>query len=740
MSSRRQFLKIGTLGAASFAAPSAYSMRCVTMTYNTGNPLGSTDFRDFDDNVKSLDIRLTSRAVREAPDRLGVMRKTWHGIEQDFEDGQSERHQRFNAFIASSGYQFLGDYAAGIEITEYNHIVRDSDGEFWRLSGKVGLPYTTSGSGLPEKDAFVPIGDAALRQELADPDSGASMVARGVVAVASIVDLLELPRRAQREDLRYLVKGYHAGSSVGGGEFYWSPSDISSESSSDPSMSVYVAPDGGASGGFVRAHAAPFQADWLGSSSLAQLPPFVKGEVVLRDGAYTAPQSVTARTDIHFTTPRHATLNGLPVYRTAPRARVVPPADFPWRPPMIVTEHGGTFRGHVDLWSMEKASRAADSITYYLDPVKGSNGADSDGLTPSTAYRSFDHAFNQAVAAGTGNLVLKLASGHYHRRVGWAGKQFAGNLTVLCEPGTLITTAEMFSQLTWSNEGGGVWSTVRTVAQTRYGIFDKAVLDQYGKPSCYTPVESVDQVAPGTFYYDSATSTMYTRTADSRTPDEHVMVMVNEQNGLQVQGTVYVRGATFIGGDLGSFSTGQGANVVALFEDCDFSGSGGGDGLRALNTGLVIVKNCHGHNNFRDGFNYHTPNQSGSRALEVDCQAWSNGLNKLSTDPQNSNGTSAHESYTIVRVNTVAWDNYGPNIVDVGDVSAWCIGCRAADSAATHVDQRGDYTFTDNVSAWMDGCTGGFAGYQFRLTNNANVKVRGWSGGYNVTCSPHLRG
>src|SRR5690554_129417 len=122
-------------------------------TYNTRNPIGSKDPRDLYDNAENLDEAVNTRTAESWGDRFGVQRKTWWGMEQ-----------RFNDFIASSGYQFLGDYAAGIEITEYNQIVRDSDGEFWRLSGQVDLPYTTTGAGLPEDDSFTPLGDAVLRQ------------------------------------------------------------------------------------------------------------------------------------------------------------------------------------------------------------------------------------------------------------------------------------------------------------------------------------------------------------------------------------------------------------------------------------------------------------------------------------------------------------------------------------------------------------------------------------------------
>lgn len=137
------------------------------MSYNTGNPVPSKDPRDLVDNSESFDIRSTSRTVRETPDRLGVMRKTWYGMERDFAE-----------FLANSGYQPIGDYAPGIEITAYNQIVRDSDGELWRLSSQIELPYVTTGAGLPEGGAFVAVGDAALRQDLASttPGQGASLV------------------------------------------------------------------------------------------------------------------------------------------------------------------------------------------------------------------------------------------------------------------------------------------------------------------------------------------------------------------------------------------------------------------------------------------------------------------------------------------------------------------------------------------------------------------------------------
>src|SRR5690554_2321856 len=213
------------------------------MAYNTGNPLGSTDPRDLYDNAENLD-NLVNGDQAAYNDRLGKSRRSWRGMEDEFA-----------AFIASSGYQFAGDYASGIEITQYNQVVRDSSGEFWRVSGSTELPYTTTGAVLPEGGNFVAAGDAALRQDLASPDKGAAMVARGVVAVDSIADLLALPEGQRKESLRYLVKGYHAGSDIGGGEFYW---DVSRVSESDGGLVLY---------GFIRAPTRYITPEMFGASS-----------------------------------------------------------------------------------------------------------------------------------------------------------------------------------------------------------------------------------------------------------------------------------------------------------------------------------------------------------------------------------------------------------------------------------------------------------------------------------------
>lgn len=146
-------------------------------TYNTGNPIGSTDPRDLYDNAENLD-KFANGTWLTYPDRLGASRKSLAGMEVDFVAAQADKESRFAAFLNSSGYQSLGNYGAGILITAHNQYVMYA-GQPYRLAAAVAVPYTTTGTWAGESSNFVLVGDAALRQELGNADSpalGAEMV------------------------------------------------------------------------------------------------------------------------------------------------------------------------------------------------------------------------------------------------------------------------------------------------------------------------------------------------------------------------------------------------------------------------------------------------------------------------------------------------------------------------------------------------------------------------------------
>lgn len=119
---------------------------------------------------------------------------------------------------AEAGYTLVdGSFESGGTLVNANDVLlQERTGK--AFTGPAG---TVAAGTVPSGPNYINRGDETLRSDLANPDKGAALVARGVVAVDSIADLMALPAGQRKEGLRYLVKGYHVGSDVGGGEFYW---------------------------------------------------------------------------------------------------------------------------------------------------------------------------------------------------------------------------------------------------------------------------------------------------------------------------------------------------------------------------------------------------------------------------------------------------------------------------------------------------------------------------------------
>lgn len=159
-------------------------------TYHTGNPVGSTNPKDLYDNAQNIDYWVLG-PLREYPDRLGVPRLSWAGIEAAFREAQAARDSEFTAdqvqrsldfdaaqvareaafdkFLEGSGWSSLGDYAAGIQIVSHSQVV-DYQGQPYSLKpsvpASVDKPYVTTGDWATEGGNFLLVGDNLLRQLL----------------------------------------------------------------------------------------------------------------------------------------------------------------------------------------------------------------------------------------------------------------------------------------------------------------------------------------------------------------------------------------------------------------------------------------------------------------------------------------------------------------------------------------------------------------------------------------------
>ncbi|WP_226052643.1 hypothetical protein [Dickeya chrysanthemi] len=163
-------------------------------TYNTGNALGSAAAKDLYDNAQNLDVFVNDSISRAAPDRLGVQRKTWHGIESDHSEQMAAFGLEFETFLVQSGYQYAGDYESGpLTLTSRSQLIR-YDGEYWHVAASAGLPFTTTGadsaSWSVDVASLVSVGDAALRSDLIKP-TGAGMIGSMAGTVQTDIDGLE---------------------------------------------------------------------------------------------------------------------------------------------------------------------------------------------------------------------------------------------------------------------------------------------------------------------------------------------------------------------------------------------------------------------------------------------------------------------------------------------------------------------------------------------------------------------
>ena len=111
-------------------------------TYNTGNPIGSTDPRDLYDNSENFDNAVNDRTATTWTDRLGVARKTVFGAFQEIT------------------YKTPEAYAVGLSFltTDANKTVEEAGVIYAPLNS--ALPFTTSGTfSGDDDDRFYPVQD-----------------------------------------------------------------------------------------------------------------------------------------------------------------------------------------------------------------------------------------------------------------------------------------------------------------------------------------------------------------------------------------------------------------------------------------------------------------------------------------------------------------------------------------------------------------------------------------------------
>ncbi|ALQ48057.1 hypothetical protein ATN83_3948 [Raoultella ornithinolytica] len=139
-------------------------------------PVPSTDIRNAVFAGAKLDEEVTG-AGEFYTDRLGVKRLTNTGRNNQFDAAQLDRANRFEQFLLSSGYVFLGDYEDGpFQFSARNQYIRYNN-QYYRLNATTDVGFTTTGTDATsfanDVTHFVLMDGDTLRQSLGSGEEGA---------------------------------------------------------------------------------------------------------------------------------------------------------------------------------------------------------------------------------------------------------------------------------------------------------------------------------------------------------------------------------------------------------------------------------------------------------------------------------------------------------------------------------------------------------------------------------------
>lgn len=141
-------------------------------------PVPSTDIRNTVFAGAKLDEEVTGTGEFYT-DRLGVKRLTNTGRNNQFDAAQLDRANRFEQFLLSSGYVFLGDYEDGpFQFSARNQYIRYNN-QYYRLNAATDVGFTTTGTDATsfanDVTHFVLMDGDTLRQNLGSSD-GANLI------------------------------------------------------------------------------------------------------------------------------------------------------------------------------------------------------------------------------------------------------------------------------------------------------------------------------------------------------------------------------------------------------------------------------------------------------------------------------------------------------------------------------------------------------------------------------------
>ncbi|EPE9235542.1 phage tail fiber protein [Klebsiella pneumoniae] len=206
--------------------------------YNTGYPVPSPAMPDVWDNNETIDSFVNSPEI-SVTTRTGIVRDTMFGMqkkadeqriaasvalaeqmdsqESAFNAAQTDKEDRFQGFLNSSGYVFLGNYENGpFQFSARNQYIR-YDNQYYRLNAATDVGFTTTGTDATsfanDVSHFVLMDGDTLRQNLGSSE-GLGLVGQ----CSSLADLRGVEFLSTGQQI--FLREHTVGQGVGGGIWY----------------------------------------------------------------------------------------------------------------------------------------------------------------------------------------------------------------------------------------------------------------------------------------------------------------------------------------------------------------------------------------------------------------------------------------------------------------------------------------------------------------------------------------
>jgi hypothetical protein len=411
---------------------------------------------------------------------------------------------------------------------------------------------------------------------------------------------------------------------------------------------------------------------------------------------------------------------------------VTVPSGFTFTPPFNITKNGSIYTTDFNVDDYDFSPTA--TVTYYFSP----SGLDiNNGLTPATPKLLMQPIIVALNAAPPANGAAFYIMGDYLNSTQLPNTSPTFNLAIKGYNDIKYKLSARDIAPLYNAIGNNTYSWIKAVSPVAMFVIDETDLDVNGIPKRMTLLASqaaVESSPTGSVYFrDAATNTVYFKLWDLRAADSNVKAYVNDSMPAFVSKNIYIENIIFDSHGAVSINPSTG-NSPAIFclNNVDFIHStGNGLTLTAGPTDNIILKSCSSFQNAQDGMDYGKRGGDviGPNVIEISCIANNNGYGSGVSE----NGSTTHDSTSILRINGTYVRNKNRNIHDVNaNFKTWMVSCLADDAqnkllAANSIDFGAgiEGVATAGGVMWLDGCTSNLTSLrQLLIAPSAVVRYR----------------